>query len=480
MNDRNQTVRIKKEILIRLVESFFSDDFIGRTRLIPYDMRPKGSEVPYRCCIYKERAILKDRTIAGLGFSVEGDDERKSLSEYAQKALDRTAPEENPLTVIEVACKGCVPSQIYVTDLCQGCVARPCQSACKFGAISMQNGRSHIDGSKCKKCKMCMAVCPYNAIVQIAVPCEDACPVGAISKDESGYARIDFESCISCGKCVAACPFAAVHEKSQMIDILKNIKAGKEVIAMAAPSVVGQFPGNILQLKTAMLKAGFSGFYEVAQGADVTARNEAREFEERMENGAPFMTTSCCAGYHQLLEKHLPDMMPYVSDTKTPLYYTAELVKKEHPGAITVFVGPCVAKRKEGMKNKNIDFVMNFEELGALFIGRKIDVMQCEETPLDTESSRQGRSFCRTGGVADSIKALSDKTKPCIVNGFTKDSVKQLKKYAKDGKCEGCNIIEVMCCEGGCLGGNATINQIKTAHKIVEDFASKSKDISKE
>jgi iron only hydrogenase large subunit-like protein len=132
------------------------------------------------------------------------------------------------------------------------------------------------------------------------------------------------------------------------------------------------------------------------------------------------------------------------------------------------------------MKNKNIDFVMNFEELGALFIGRKIDVMQCEETPLDTESSRQGRSFCRTGGVADSIKALSDKTKPCIVNGFTKDSVKQLKKYAKDGKCEGCNIIEVMCCEGGCLGGNATINQIKTAHKIVEDFASKSKDISKE
>ncbi|MDR3274752.1 MAG: hypothetical protein LBS81_01980 [Endomicrobium sp.] len=46
-------------------------------------MRPKGSDVLYRCCIYKERVILKDRIITGLGFPIEGDDETVDLSKYA-------------------------------------------------------------------------------------------------------------------------------------------------------------------------------------------------------------------------------------------------------------------------------------------------------------------------------------------------------------------------------------------------------------
>ena len=129
---------------------------------------------------------------------------------------------------------------------------------------------------------MCVKACPYNAIVKISVPCEDACPVGAIKKDETGFASIDFDKCITCGKCISSCPFGAVHERSQIIDILKAIKEGKKVIAMIAPAIAGQFPGNIYQLKTAIVKAGFTDVYEVAQGADITAHNEAEEFIERM------------------------------------------------------------------------------------------------------------------------------------------------------------------------------------------------------
>jgi predicted Fe-Mo cluster-binding NifX family protein len=107
-----------------------------------------------------------------LGFAIEDDDETVSLTEYAKKSIEREHPEENPLTVLGAACKACVPKRIHVTDLCQGCVARPCQSACKFGAIEIVNGKSTIDASKCKNCKMCIAACPYNAIVKVAVPCE--------------------------------------------------------------------------------------------------------------------------------------------------------------------------------------------------------------------------------------------------------------------------------------------------------------------
>ena len=482
-NNAGQAIRLKKEILVRIIKAFLSEDFKEQTRLIPYDMRPKGMEVPYRCCIYKERAIIKDRTIAGLGFAIEEDNETTLLSTYAQKALERIEISNKNLTVLQAACKGCNTNRIYVTDLCQGCVARPCESSCKFGAISIVNGRSVIDDSKCKKCQMCVNACPYNAIVKITVPCEEACPVGAIKKDETGFASIDHEKCINCGRCTAACPFGAVHEKSQIIDILKEIKSDKKVIAMIAPSIAGQFPGNIYQLKTAIMKAGFDDVYEVAQGADITANNEAKEFIERMEGDQKFMTTSCCAGYNQLIEKHLPQIKPFVSDTQTPLFYTAEIVTQEHPDAVTVFVSPCVAKRAEGFDNPNVDYVMNYEELGALFVAKKIQIMDCEETKYTKEASKQARNFGYTGGVAESVKASlkdEDKIKPCIISGLTKESIKQLKQYATNGECaNGCNLVEVMCCEGGCIGGNATINSVRTAKKQIDNFTANSENIPK-
>ncbi len=482
MNNIGQVIHLKKEILVRIIKAFLSDDFERQARLIPYDMRPKGMEVPYRCCVYKERAIIKDRTIAGLGFPIEEDDETVSLSDYAKQAMERTQISDKNLTVLQTACKGCSTNRIYVTNLCQGCVARPCQSTCKFGAISIINGRSVIDDSKCKKCQMCINACPYNAIVKISVPCEDSCPVGAIKKDETGFASIDYDKCINCGRCTAACPFGAVHERSQIIDILKAIKSDKKVIAMVAPSIIGQFPGNIYQLKTAIINTGFDDVYEVAQGADVTANTEAKEFTERMEEGQNFMTTSCCAGYNQLIKKHLPEIKPFVSDTKTPLFYTAEIVRKEHPDAITVFVSPCVAKRAEGFDNSNVDFVMNYEELGALFVAKKIQILDLDEGKYTVEASKQARNFGYSGGVAESVKKSlkdEDSVKPCIINGLNKDSIKQLKKYAASGVCEGCNLVEVMCCEGGCIGGNATINNQKTAKKLIDNFTQNSEDISK-
>ncbi len=475
------TLVLKQEVLTRLVEAFFSDNFEQKTRLIPYDMRPKGADVPFRCCIYKERAILRDRVIADLGFAIEDDNEETSLATYAKKSLNREEVNDNVLTVIGAACKGCVPNRIYVTNLCQGCVERACQKACKFGAISIVNGKSIIDSSKCKNCKMCIAACPYNAIVKIAVPCEDACPVGAIEKDENGLAKIDHEKCISCGRCVKRCPFGAINEKSQLIDILKDIKEGKEVIAMIAPSIVGQFKGNIYQLKTAMLKAGFLDVYEVAQGADITTKNEAKEFEERMEKGETFMTTSCCAGYNELRKKHLTEINKYVSDTKTPMYYTAEFVKEKHPNAKLVFLSPCVAKRKEVFENPNVDYLMNYLELSALFEGRKIKVEECEETAFDKESSRQGRNFGIIGGVANAVNSLlkeEHKAKACIINCLNNDTIKQLKKYSKEGCCEEGNLVEVMCCEGGCIGGNATIEQQRLAKKSLQNLLNESSDLN--
>jgi len=478
MKTDNQAVRLKKEILVRLVKSFFSEDFEKNVHYIPYDMRPKGANVPFRCCIYKERAIIKDRLIADLGFAIEEDDERSLLSEYAHKALSRTNnSSKNPLTVLDTACKGCTHSKILVTELCQGCLARSCQSACKFEAIQIINGKSVIDSTKCKNCKMCISACPYNAIVKVSAPCEDFCPVDAIGKDEKGVTKIDFEKCILCGKCIAVCPFAAVHEKSQIIDILKHLKKESKIIAMIAPSIVGQFPGNIYQLKSAMLQIGFSDVFEVAMGADVTIKKEAAELEAKIKSGKKFMTTSCCAAYNELIEKHLPEIKPFVSETKTPLFYTTEIVKEQYPDSIKVFISPCVAKRNEIGKNKDIDYLLNFEELGAIFIAKNIEIEKLKESFFDKESSGNARNFPVSGKVAAAVSKETKNidAKAFILNNLNKPNISLLKTYAKSGKCNDYNLIEVMCCEGGCINGNSTIAPYKTALKEINKLTNNDK-----
>jgi iron only hydrogenase large subunit-like protein len=314
--------------------------------------------------------------------------------------------------------------------------------------------------------------CPYHAIIKIPVPCEEACPVGAITKDENGKEQIDYHKCIFCGNCMRECPFGAMMDKSQLVDVLKHLLAGKKVVAMYAPAIATQFRAVPGQLESALLEAGFARVWEVAIGADITADKEVVEFEERMERGEMMMTTSCCPAYVRAVHNYVPSLSPCISDTQSPMHYTAELAKKADPDAITVFIGPCLAKRREGMDDDKVDYVLSIEEIGAFFIAKQIDVSNMSVAAASIVPTSSGRNFARSGGVADSIRVrLKDPTllKAAIVDGLDKAGMKQLAAYGKvyDGTLpkndDTPNLIEVMACQGGCIGGPSAITNPKIA-----------------
>ncbi len=476
----NYAAEFKRDVLVRVIKAFLSNDFMNNVNRVPIEMRPKHAS-PVRCCIYKERAVATERCLGVLGFSIEETDESVPLSEYARQALEREKPQEPVLTVIDIACKGCVPSRYYVTDLCQGCLERPCMQ-CPFGAIEFRNGRSYINPEKCKSCGKCAELCHYHAIVKRVVPCEEACPTKAIAKDENGVAKIDYEKCIACGRCKNACSFAAIIGKSQIIDVLKAIKAGKKVVAMLAPAIVGQFGSvPVGQLLSAVQKVGFSEAMEVAHGADTTTRLEAKELAERLQNGAPFMTTSCCPAYTNLVNLHIPELKEFVSHTRTPMHYAAEIVKRQDPKAVAVFVGPCSAKRDEGIRDEFVDFVITAQELDALFEAKGIHIADCEPIKEAKEPSKQGRGFPITGGVAGAVASLKTcEVCPLTINGLNKENIRLLKQYAKTKKSDGYNLIEVMSCAGGCVAGPIVVENPKKATKEIQKIMADSSDLKME
>lgn len=453
----NNASRIRREIMIRLARACTEPDPAAAVDRIPLEMRPRAQAVS-RCCIHKDRAIIRSRLIAMLGFDLLEDDELTPLSEYVRRALARTSAPEPGLRVNCDACSGCVRTSYQITNACRGCLARPCATNCPRNAISFVAGRAEIDPDKCVNCGLCQRVCPYQAVVRVPIPCEEACPVGAIARSEEGLHRIDPDKCVMCGQCLRACPFGAVFPRAHLFDVLRALRGPRPVAALVAPAIAGQLPGTLEQVAGALAALGFSAVMPVAYGADLTAAHEAAELQETVTEGRGFLATSCCPAWVQTVQRHLPALAEHLSRTPSPLHYTAELAREAWPEALTVFIGPCLAKMAEAAVDETVDYVLTFEEIGAMLVAAGVDVPDCEPAALAAPASGPAWGFAASGGVAGAVRgACPDLAEDAclVVNGLDEAALKLLRRAA-EGDCPA-RLLEVMACREGCLGGPGVI-----------------------
>ena len=327
---------------------------------------------------------------------------------------------------------------------------------------------AYIDPAKCKECGRCAAACPYNAISDTMRPCLRSCPVDAITMDENKQASIKYERCIGCGACTMDCPFGAISDTSSIVEVIEQLKGKKQVYAMFAPAIEGQFgTATVGMLKAALKKLGFDDSFEVALGADAVAQHEAHELKEAIQTGRK-MTTSCCPAFFTMIKKHFPKLIPNISSTVSPMTATARYVKYLHPHALTVFIGPCIAKKQEIQHVKDsADYVLTFEELAAMFKAQNVDPMEMADDVQD--GSVYGKGFAQSGGVSGAVMEVLDE------EGFEMPvtcrkcmGAKECKKALiamNAGKMPE-NIIEGMACPGGCLDGPAAVD---TLQKVVKN-----------
>ncbi|MBE7035170.1 MAG: 4Fe-4S dicluster domain-containing protein [Ruminococcaceae bacterium] len=118
-----------------------------------------------------------------------------------------------------------------------------CVSACRFDALSMENGVAKVSADKCTACGSCVAVCPRNIISLVPADqrahvlcrskergavqkeacrtgcigckiCEKVCPKQAISVKDN-LAVINYELCSNCGLCAEKCPQKIIEIKGE-------------------------------------------------------------------------------------------------------------------------------------------------------------------------------------------------------------------------------------------------------------------------
>ena len=479
-----QVRKIRRRVFKEVANlAYTSNNLIDDMEALPYKI-VNTEENNYWESVYRERAVVRERIRLAMGMSLRPENQPVHLSQGVEESnIDEKYYEPPLMQVIPSACNKCPENDYEVTNKCMGCLAHPCNEVCPRGAITMVNGKSYIDQEKCIRCGKCKAVCPYDAISHQVRPCAAACGVNAIKNDQHGRAQIDTELCVSCGQCMVSCPFGAIADKSQIFQLIRAIQSGKKIIAQVAPAFVGQFGKAVTPdiFKTALKQLGFFDVYETAIGADMGAIAEAEHYVEKVATGElPFLLTSCCPSWSVMAKKFFPETIGSISNALTPMVATARVIKKEHPDAQIVFIGPCASKKLEASRKtvrSDVDFVITFEELAGMFEAKGIQLDQVEANDKMEDATGAGRGYGVAGGVASAIEECIREYYPDVeVNIEHAESLSECKKMlmlAKAGKKNGC-LIEGMACPGGCIAGAGTNIPIPMAIKEVNQFKANS------
>lgn len=365
------------------------------------------------------------------------------------------------------------------------------------------------DPTKCILCGDCVRVCSENIGMNII----DFAHRGYNMQVTPAFGRKMSETkCVSCGQCSAVCPTGAITVYNQIGPAWRAIHdPNKRVVVQIAPAVrvavgeaFGLTPGqNALdQLVSALKLMGVDEVYDTTFGADFTTIEEGTEFLQRLEKGGPFpMFTSCCPAWVKYLENENPKYLKHISTCKSPMQMFASILKdryaeKDKEDGRTTFhiaIMPCTAKKMEAARPEfrqpdgtpAVDLVLTTKEIIKMVQESGIHLTELEYESPDLPfglGSGAGTIYGTTGGVAEAVVrfCLPDKSKNvlrelkysplrdnkairvavirvgdrdvhlAVVHGLA--NAQKLLKEIEAGNAY-FDLVEVMTCQGGCVGG---------------------------
>lgn len=312
-----------------------------------------------------------------------------------------------------------------------------------------------FNSTKCRHCYKCVRNCEIKAIAV-----------------HGGRAEIMTDHCILCGRCLAVCPQEAKTLTSELETVKAMLRRGERVAAQLAPSYWGLLPFETSgQLRAALKKLGFAEVYETAQGAAAVTDAYRTLIEAgTMDN----IITTCCPAVNDLIEMYHPSLVPQLAPVVSPMIASGRIIKKQL-GADTrvVFIGPCIAKRKEAVDPRHadaVDVVISFSDLKSWLQEEQVTISACEDEPFAFDSA-VNRLYPVSGGVLASVRATvgnaSGGYRYLAVHGLK--SCIELCKDLEAGAVHRC-VIEMNICENACIKGPAVTEKELYPYQIRLDM----------
>jgi signal transduction histidine kinase/iron only hydrogenase large subunit-like protein len=310
---------------------------------------------------------------------------------------------------------------------------------------------------KCRRCYTCVRECPAKAI-----------------KVEKGQATVLDDRCIACGNCVKVCAQQAKRIEDGTAAVAALLRGGAPVVACLAPSFPAAFhpvaPGRVI---AAVRRLGFHQVWPVAFGAELVSRAYLRLFERTQRTGRCVITTPCPA-IVEYVEKFLPSLHGALAPIVSPMVAAARAVRRRlGPEVRVVFIGPCVAKKREAEDaavRADVAAVLTFKELNRLFEDAALDLAALPESDFDGPPSVLGGAYPISGGLLRSSGLSADILEKDIVVTEGKNRVLDALRELEAGQSRA-RLLDVLFCEG-CIDGPKMLGDLSVfaRREIIADF----------
>lgn len=306
--------------------------------------------------------------------------------------------------------------------------------------------------ANCKNCYKCIRTCPVKSI-----------------KFEESQAKIIDNDCVLCGKCITECPQNAKTVSSDLDKVKKFINDGERVLISIAPSYVGLFEmESPEQIATAFNKLGVYGVSETSEGAAfVTSEYYRLIHEERQRN----IITTCCPVVNDMVEKYYPDVVDYLAPVVSPMIAHGLLLRQRYGNDVKiVFVGPCIAKKREIndiRHDTKIDAVLTFDDLVIWLEESQIDISSCEKGEFINDDPKVAKLYPIPGGILKTVKTLGNDNDYNFISVDGIDNCKELFKALENGSLNRC-FVEMSACVGGCVNGSAKGDRAR--NRFIDDL----------
>lgn len=281
----------------------------------------------------------------------------------------------------------------------------------------------------CKNCYRCLRYCPVKAI-----------------RVETGQARVIPDRCILCGHCVNVCPRNAKHVHSGLETARKLIASDADVIVSLAPSFVSSFEvSDFGVMRAALKKLGFTEAEETAVGANAVVN----EYDALLASGKyRNLISTACPSVTTLVREYYPQAVEFLAPVDSPMVAHAKMIKHRAPHAKVVFIGPCIAKKREADESGVVDAVLTFEELKEMLSACGVDITKIESEPIVETEGNKAKFFPINRGIIKSFDGFRPGYEYLSVDG-----VKRCREVLDDIESLSGFFLELNACEFACVNG---------------------------
>lgn len=280
----------------------------------------------------------------------------------------------------------------------------------------------------CKKCNRCIRECDILIANEI--------------KDRK--VEVNEETCIGCGKCVKTCKHKAREYVDDTDEFMANL-GKKDYVVLVAPAYhIDSYDSYLGYLQKNRCKV-----VEVGIGADICTYMYATMIKREPEKTRG-MISQPCPVVVDYIKKYQPRLLGKLAPIKSPVKCTIEYVRKNlgYKEEI-VFLSPCIAKKKE---LNGIALNVTIDRFNEEMKKKVKDVRMY--TYENSNMGGLGRLYPMPGGLKENLVHFLGNS--IVVKEV--EGVKYLDTYAKEGTKGLPNVLDILSCEKGCLGGSGILS----------------------